>query len=239
MKTFIDVSAQYDNLGDVLIRRSMLAILSNVEELHIYARSAPQDYLDALYIPPGAIVHSSRRTWLNNLLTTSGRIALVFGPGEVRLTGQRAPQELLWLIITACVRFRGGVALRVGKSVRNVVPLTRFIHAVSVRTCTDVYWRDDVSRQVIGCGHVIPDVGFARYPSLETAQRHSRRFLTITMRSDRLPPSDEYVQAVREFAQKYSLTVQIVSQVERDDRRSAELASRLNCDFIRKYSVIP
>jgi hypothetical protein len=90
------------------------------------------------------------------------------------------------------------------------------------------YWRDTKTAEFFG-GKVMPDLAFGQSGAGPSA---AREVGVISLRSDRPLPSDEWFSAVSGFLGELGLTPIIVTQVKRDDSRSAHIADRMTARLV-------
>ncbi|NQX35592.1 polysaccharide pyruvyl transferase family protein [Herbiconiux sp. VKM Ac-2851] len=226
-RIFVRGTGQEDNIGDVVLRRAMFDRLREAGELHIYLADSSKDFIAALKLGKNDRVYRDMKQWKVAALKSVLRRPTWFvdKPGEVLLTediyqGQRA---LLPVIIA--IRARGGRVLRLGIGQRasneELTPKFRRLYRLS----NSVLWRDSASARAFGLGGVMPDWGFESAPGAGGDQE--RDLLLVSYRGDRPTLADETVTAIRLFADQKGLKVAVVTQVGRDDERTAELAEQL------------
>lgn len=235
---FIPVVGQYDNIGDVILRRALLRWLQRCGRVHAYVGgSAPAGYVSGLQIGPEHVVHPSLRHWarlsISDLKSTTPA-AYVFKPGEIQMTVRGLKEHLGLLPILTTIKARGGPIVRVGVGSRNQALLPGLLVRPSVWLSDLSLWRDEETRDFMRRGEVIPDLAFeegARSHDLRDASPSGLR-LVVSLRSDRPYPSDTWVRAVREFARSAQLEIVVVTQVARDAPRSVALRRELDAELL-------
>lgn len=135
-------------------------------------------------------------------------------------------EHVSMLPVLALARLRGGKVVRVGSGARNFARWPRALLWPSVALSNLVLWRDGDTAAYVGRGGVMPDLGFA--DGDEVWARPGRDALVVSMRGDRRPVPDVWVEAVRALADRLRLRVTVVTQVARDDAMSLDLARRLH-----------
>ena len=229
---FVPAIGQYDNIGDIVLRRPLLRWLRPAGPLHVFVGPAPDAYLAALSLGPDDVVyHSFLRWYLAGLRAgLRGRLHYAFKPGEIQLSLRGLKEHLAMLPLLLLVRAGGGRVVRVGSGTRNFARWPRLLLAPSVALSNLVMWRDDETAAFLRKGGTMPDLGFAdgevnRLPA-------PRPWLVLSMRGDRLPVPEAWVDAVRSLASRHSLRLRVVTQVARDETMSRDLAQRLGADLL-------
>ncbi len=69
MKLYTSAAAQFDNLGDLVLRRVLLdRVRPLVEQVHVFLGDAPADYVSALGLQPNDVTYRSYARWESGLL---------------------------------------------------------------------------------------------------------------------------------------------------------------------------
>lgn len=225
---FYSVSAQHDNLGDIEIRRQMLSWLRETgRPLVIFGGPMPQSYKEAMGLVPTEIVVSSVKFELELLKAAlQGRAAFILAPGPQVFGPRRlAVRSAINLLNAAIVRARGGHCIAVGRSLRGVTSLGKFLDRTLVRLFDIYSVRDDVSAAQIGLAlQRHPDMAFGHLDTAATSR--TRKLVTISLRYDRLVQVESLRPLIDE-CRKHGLDVVFASQVHRDDDQHARLARDL------------
>lgn len=242
---FTVARGQYENIGDVLLRRPLLRwARESGHRLHVYVGHSPDGYDEGLALHPGDVVYRSFARWYAALVRSAwaGRASSVFKPGEIQLTLVGTKEHLVMLPAVALVRARGGVVLRVGAGARNFAPLPRALVRPSIALTTYTRWRDEATAAYLGGGPAMPDLGYAE--GADTAVLRAARdgdderdVLVISFRADsevapRPYPTPAVIEAVRRYAAEEGLQIWVVTQVSVDDDRSHRLAAELDAEVL-------
>ena len=229
---FVPARGQYDNIGDILLRRQLLDWLRPNGPLHIYVGQAPAGYAEGLGLEPEDVQYRSFREWYLAALRSAarGRASYVFKPGEIQLTLIGMKEHLAMLPVLALVRARHGRVARVGVGSRNFAPLPRALMGPSIALSNLSLWRDAATAGYLGQGRIMPDLAFASVNDVPDAVRD---VLVVSMRSDLDYPSAEWLAGVRAVAAVNKLTIWCVTQVLRDDEKCARLAIDLDGHALR------
>ncbi|MCU1473138.1 polysaccharide pyruvyl transferase family protein [Amnibacterium sp.] len=233
LKIFVPSRGQYDNVGDIILRRQLLTWLRPLGTLHTYVGQAPAGYAEGLELAPQDVRYASFAAWYRAALfaALTGRAVYAFKPGEIQLTMAGMKEHLSVLPLVALCRLRGGRVVRVGSGSRNFAPLPRLLMAPSVAASQFTAWRDADTAAYIGRGSVMPDLAFGEGSPAEALERGTRDRLVVSLRSDRPMPADAWFAGLREYADRAGLGITVISQVTRDRQRSAEVAARLHAEL--------
>jgi hypothetical protein len=232
---FVPMIGQYDNVGDIILRRPLLAWLRPLGVLHVYVGHAPDGYVKGLQVQAQDYVYRSFPRWYGKglLAATSGRAHYVFKPGEIQLSVRGMKEHLGMLPLLVSIRARGGKIVRVGSGARNFASLSRIFLWPSLVLSQLVYWRDEDTARFLGKGAVMPDLAFLEGDDLRSiGQGRARPLLVVSMRGDRPPPTRSWFDAIATYARARGLEVLVVTQVSRDRARCEELASILKADLL-------
>ncbi|NMF97981.1 polysaccharide pyruvyl transferase family protein [Aromatoleum toluolicum] len=232
---FIPMIGQYENIGDIILRRPLLDWLRPLGTLHIYVGHAPEGYEKGLGVQPGDHVYRSFGRWyLAGLKSAaSGSAHYAFKPGEIQLSVKGLKEHLSVLPLISMMRIRGGKVVRVGSGARNFSPLPRALMTPSVLLSHLVMWRDARTAAYMGVGEVMPDLAFAEGDCVSAhAPWATRDVLVVSMRGDRDHSSDNWQRAVRAYASARGLKVWVVTQVRRDAGLSKALAVSLDAELL-------
>ena len=219
---FVPAVGQYENIGDIVLRRPLLDFLRPHGRLHIYLGPSPEGYRAGLALHDEDVVYSSFPTWYRALVRSGTDYA--FKPGEIQLSAAGMKEHVAMLPALALIRLRRGSVVRVGSGAREASGAWALPVRPSVGLSTLVAWRDGDTARLLG-GEVMPDLGFATGSGGDG--RH-RGVLVVSMRGDRPSPSDDWIEAGRRVSDQRGLTIVAATQVRRDDARTRELAERLD-----------
>ena len=229
---YVPARGQYDNIGDILLRRQLLDWLRASGPLHVYVGEAPDGYAEGLGLTPDDVQYRSFRRWYAAALASAarGRASYVFKPGEIQLTLIGMKEHLAMLPVLALVRARHGRVARVGVGSRNFAPLPRALMGPSIALSNVSLWRDAATAGYLGQGGIMPDLAFA---SVSDLPDEVRDVLVVSMRSDLDYPSPAWLAGVRAIAADNGLDIWCVTQVVRDDEKCGQLAADLGGEALR------
>ncbi|TFD91423.1 polysaccharide pyruvyl transferase family protein [Cryobacterium serini] len=233
---FVPARGQYDNIGDILLRRQLLDWLRGSGPLHVYVGEAPDGYAEGLGLTSGDVQYRSFRRWYAAALRSAarGQASYVFKPGEIQLTLVGMKEHLAMLPVLALVRARHGRVARVGVGSRNFAPLPRALMGPSIALSNVSLWRDAATAGYLGRGSIMPDLAFAGASSGADSSGTARRdVLVVSMRSDLEYPSVAWLAGVRAVAADNGLQIWCVTQVLRDDNKCGQLAADLGGQALR------
>ncbi|NRG39809.1 polysaccharide pyruvyl transferase family protein [Rathayibacter sp. VKM Ac-2835] len=234
MKIFVPVVGQYENIGDIVLRRELVEWLSGMGEMHAYVGASPASYDEALDLPADVITYRSVGGWareLGSCLRRGECVAYIYKPGEIQLTWRGLKEHIGLLPLVVATRLRGGLVIRVGAGSRNFDRWPTAVFRSTLALSHYTMWRDVRTADRLGHGGVMPDLGFGQVGS-EHAASTERTRLTVTMRGDRVPPSRQWRQAIARIAEERGLRLTVVTQVERDEPLMAELAGEWDADYV-------
>lgn len=236
-KVFAVGRGQYENVGDIILRRQLLDWVRPSGELHVYVGHSPAGYDEGLGLQPGDRVYRSFRPWYLAAMAAalSGGAAYVFKPGEIQLTLVGMKEHLSLLPLLVALRLRGGRAIRAGVGTRNYSRLPRALMRPSIALSDVTLWRDVATAEYMGTGAVMPDLAFGEGADDDAIATFSsaspdRTVLVVSMRGDQVArpyPGRAWLQAVRGLADRHGLEIWSVTQVRTDDERTARLAEDL------------
>lgn len=237
MKIFSIGRGQYENVGDIILRRQLLDWVRPAGEMHVYVGRSPDGYDEGLRLHPEDVVYRSLSAWYRAAMRSAlaGEASYVFKPGEIQLTLIGMKEHLSMLPLLAAIRMSGGSSVRAGVGTRNYAPLPRALMRPSIALSDLTLWRDVTTAEYMGTGAVMPDLAFgegADDDTVATFQEESaeRNVLVVSMRSDepvRPFPGSAWIEGVKAFAIANDLEVWAVTQVQVDNERTLRLAEAL------------
>lgn len=234
MKIFVPLVGQHENIGDIVLRRELVEWLAPEGQLHVYVGASSDAYDRSLELPDDAVTYRSVGAWgkaLAAALRSSRDVAYVYKPGEIQLTIAGLKEHVGLLPLVLATRARGGTVVRVGAGSRNFDPFPTAVLRSTLGLAHYTAWRDTRTARELRRGDVMPDLGFGQVGRADADNRERRR-LTVTMRGDREAPSMTWRDAVQATARDLGLTLTVITQVERDEALSAELARQWDADYI-------
>lgn len=233
MQIFTPAIGQYDNIGDIILRRPLLEWLRPAGELHVFVGPAPLGFEASLGLQARDHVYRSFSAWYVAGLKSAlaGRASYAFKPGEIQLTLKGMKEHVSMLPLLALLRLRGGRVVRVGSGARNFARWPGLVLWPSMALSNLLFWRDRRTAEHLGRGAVMPDLAFGDGDSSPT--EGPRPWMIVSMRGDRHGVPEAWVAAVRGFALREGLKIKLVTQVARDAELSLDLARRLNADLLQ------
>ncbi|MDE8650464.1 polysaccharide pyruvyl transferase family protein [Novosphingobium album (ex Liu et al. 2023)] len=229
-KIFVSIAGQHDNLGDVVLHRSMLKALRGLGKLHIVSHTLDAPYVGAVVDGERDDVQTDAEAWNSALRSALGRERILYfqKPGELVLTGRRLGRDLLHSLTLRRIARRGGASFVLGVGARSPAnPWRRLALRLAFAPYALVGWRDVRTAREMKIGQVMPDWAFGDgTPGAEQGDG-PRDQLVVSLRIDRPEPSEEWLEALRLFAQRRELGIAVVCQVARDMPRCEMLAARL------------
>jgi hypothetical protein len=232
-KVFVPLIGQFDNIGDIILRRELLQWLEGAGELHIYVGNSPADYDASLGLDPRRhVIYRSPLLWMlasirSSLSSTRGTVHYIFKPGEIQLTFSGLKEHVGMLPAVLVTRLSGGRVLRIGVGSRNFGYLAKALFMLSVRLSHRSFWRDSLTRKQVGIGSVMPDLAFGQGSGVPRGVGDPRGTLVVSLRGDHAFPRKQWIEGLKMAAASLNLSIVAVSQVQRDDKRTKEIADAL------------
>lgn len=223
MTTFITLRGQFDNVGDVILRRQLAGWFDG--PCIVYVGNAPAEFVDALELESKVVVQSFWK-FLRLIVTSPSGSSYVFKPGETQLSMAGMKENVGMLPMLVWLRARGGSVLRIGVGARGSSPLYSALCKPAIKVSHVNKWRDVHTVSVLGSGELMPDLAFAEGSRSDDWVRE-RTVIAISLRGDRPTPGRQWIAAVRRCADENNAKLIVVSQVRRDDERSSWLAGQL------------
>jgi len=252
-RIFLSTWGQNDNIGDSILRRGLLRTFHEMPgvELHVHAGARepgePNDerYLSALGLRGDERLYDRTIDWLGAASKSvfTQRTILVLPAGEIVYS--RFGRQLMAagnLALAWAPRARGGVTLQVGagirmssaadrvrESARRTVPR---LEQASRRAMAMVAWRDAATKEAFGVGEVLPDWAYGEGSDPLSgglgAAPGDRKILAVTTRAERGVLTEQKLDLLRRLSVRHGLTLQVYSQVRRDDKHAGQLAQLLH-----------
>ncbi len=227
---FAWITGQQTNIGDSLLRRPYLRLLSRLGVVDVWVRDASDEFITGLDVPSTARISRSFIAWWTRALMSSLR-----RPTTVAINAGEAPDgrgavvaAFALTLLSRIARARGGFSLWLGGSVPagRSVSAKRAYSALASSTSV-LSWREPVSQRSSGRGRIQPDWAFTEASASVQPDGPARTTLAIVLRGDRTAPSEEWLRWVRTLISDHKLTVTTVVQVEQDHERAHEIARAL------------
>ncbi|GAA1838312.1 hypothetical protein [Agromyces salentinus] len=236
-KIFAVGRGQYENVGDIILRRPLLDWVRPLGQLHVYVGHSPAGYDEGLGLAPDDVVYRSFTSWYRAAMAAAvaGEASYVFKPGEIQLTLIGMKEHVSMLPLLATIRLRGGRAVRAGVGTRNYAPVPRAIMGPSIALSDLTLWRDVTTAAYMRRGEAMPDLAFGEgapddlLPGF-AAGDGDRDVMVVSMRADdaaRPYPTTEWIEGVRGYAERHGLEIWAVTQVQVDNETSYRLARDL------------
>ncbi|WFR73546.1 hypothetical protein P9209_07875 [Prescottella defluvii] len=231
-KVFFWCRGQDDNIGDVLLRRRMMRDLRQMGEVHVLIGGASDSFVESMGFTRADVLYRNSRSWLTQLyrVALSEKMALAFNPGEVRVGPKSALSHSLLVPAQIMGKARGSKSIRAGIAVRGHHSIWSLPLRASDRL-SEVVIRRNVEARERSPFEYGPDWAFDEGGALPLPDE-KRDELLLTFRCDRpeLPP--ESIAALRTVAEREHLDLVVFTQVRRDNQHGADLAGRLDCDYV-------
>lgn len=228
-KLFVRIAGQQDNLGDVVLHRSMIRSLRDLGQLNVLLESTEPAYANSI-VESGDIIFTDIGAW-HAALKSSLRDGPVFyfeRPGELMLLRRKLYNDLKMAITLRRIAWGCGASFLLGVGARY--PLTfwqKWGFRAAFAPYTMLGWREVRTAAQIGIGRVMPDWAFSGGTPVAQQPSGARDQLVVSLRVDRPEPSQEWFDALRQFAQRRELAITVVCQVARDMPRCRMLAEKL------------
>lgn len=234
IRVFVPIVGQDTNIGDAMHRRRLLNMFNGKDvERYIYIGKAHHDFIEASGVTEDDACFSSSWRWIIALLGGPLKdTVFLFNSGEMTFSARRLLIELMMFPLLFLLRSVGGKVLRIGVAAHHLPVRNRWLWQYILRRSTCVIWRTQESRDFFQCGEVAPDLAFGLSEErVELLQSH-RDILAVSMRFDRPAPSEDWIESVKQFAEKNDLKICVVTQVRMDSFSGRGLAESLSGSFI-------
>lgn len=231
-RIYCTISAQQDNLGDILIRQHMLELVDpRYCVLRVSVGSMPQEYIDTFDLPEDTKVYRSRVKFGLAFLgsTLARRSSLLLPPGPHPANSWRAAVvSLSSAVASLAVRLAGGRSVTVGKSVSGNHRMALLAERILVKSSNVYATRDFELQRNLGTRvERLPDLAFLG----QRTENDKRPYTVLSLRYDR-SPNEEFVASVIDWSRSRGLEPVFVTQVGRDSMQHARLASQYNVDHV-------
>ena len=226
---------QYDNIGDIILRRTLLRWLRPLGTLHVYIGHAPLGYIEGLRLRKCDVIYKSYIRWYCSGLKSAylGLANYAFKPGEIQLTIAGMKEHISILPLIMLIRMRNCAVIRIGSGSRQFSPLPRMLIWPSIAFSQLIAWRDKDTADYLKKGNDIPDLAFDEGNQCsDTPCNDARGKLVVSMRSDRKPMPNVVQKAIRRTAEDFGLDIVVVTQVARDSSMSRYLALELDAGLL-------
>jgi hypothetical protein len=232
-RIFVPLIGQFDNIGDIILRRPLARWLRACGSLDVYVGPAPDGFVDGLGLRAEDRIYRSFGSWYSAGIAASGRSHYSFKPGEIQMSVTGLKEHVAMLPMLSVLRARGGRVVRVGSGARNFSVWARVAMMPSLVMSDLLRWRDPETARFMARGGVMPDLAFEEGDAeSDWRSPEDRPLLVVSMRGDRGPVPPAWIEGMRAHATAAGLTLQVVTQVARDQARSRELGSRLGAPVL-------
>lgn len=227
------LTGAYGNIGDAVIRRRVFEWIRDLGEIHAYVGNADSGWIEQLSFGESDQIYSAQRKveWLRIAVGRRKPAGVVFDPGEVPLDKSALIPEIVYLLLAAVIRLRGGVVIRPPRGIGKTHPATVAVHRLSSSISNITLWRNEKSLKIVGVGQPSPDTAFQE-PRLWEASWKDRLILGISMRGKRPYPSSSWFLAVKNLADEMGLQIVVFSQVREDESCTKRIAETLGAQSL-------
>ena len=236
---FVSISAADGNIGDVVIRRECLAMLSVLypgARLCVYVGHMSDDYIASVVASiPKVQTFTESITFVRAMtasVVTSRRTTFVVAPGPAflgRSLGRRV-KHLLLSAFAALISVRGCTVLVLGRSVVGGSRFDLRVEKALCRSATRYTTRDVRTQRRLGHqARLVPDLAFRRAEAVSADTAPDT--LVVSVRGDRELPG-WFSAAIQSIATEAALRIVVVTQVKSDESANAQLARQLGADHI-------
>lgn len=230
-KIFFVGTGQWENLGDVILRKYYSRVFRPAGEVHMFVEKAPKPFADAVSEETDNVYHLSAEMYgpIRAALREKNAI-FIANCGEILTTGWNLKYHLKCMVFSYLVRLRGGRAIMAGIGLRSKPSrLQWLIMRIALSPYDLVAWRDPGSKEMLGRRDevLMPDWAFKEGGFDGDDGQKRRDVLVVSLRGDRPRPSQKWLNAIKQFADSHRLRIVAITQVRRDLERSAWLASSL------------
>lgn len=230
------VKAQFDNLGDLVIRRNLVHWLEGLDDVRVVVGDAPESYVRALEIP------ESFRTYrgMSQALMGVPRLRsmnIAFAPGEQIIEDRPDVLKVAAanLALTALAKASRGSVVKVGRGFRGHGPSALALERLAASMSDRVLVRDLEGLRLVQGTRLMPDI--ALWGGISTVdpalpRSEGRSGVGFSFRSDsrvHVSMLSEYVKSVAILDQGPILSV---TQVSRDGETNSACAELLRCERI-------
>lgn len=235
-EVFASAMGQYDNVGDTVLRRPFLRALRGAGKLNVFVGNRSEDYISALHLDDTDRLFRDSSSWrkaVTRAITRNGAV-YAFNAGEIEVTRPYAAHYVRLAPLLVANKLRGGRSLHIGLGVRRP---TRWIPAVRgvLSLCDMVSWRDEISQQTMGLGHVAPDWAFAEGASdaaLTARMTQQRNTVVFAPRYNGAQPDEAWCERFAEMADRLGLNIVVAAQIQRDNAVVDVLAKRWGAEAV-------
>lgn len=238
---FTSIIAQEDNLGDYILRRTLIDWLTyDSSRVHVLATTSSPQWRSAFPDRENITYYESTMAWLRAMHRSAGSdpTTFVFSPGPQdtgyslrNLIKGAAFVSLIWGLSR-----RNGQAWKVGRSISAGSRLILNVERVLRRRSAQYVVRDAESLRNLGGppGDVRPDIAFSSemIDQLHASSRTgTRNRVAVSIREGESLDENRLVELVETY-RSMGLDPVVVTQVRRDEAYGSRLATRLGCDLL-------
>jgi hypothetical protein len=218
MNIFISAAAQFDNLGDLILRREAIHKLQDYGRVHVYLGPACAGYVAGLRLPDQHVAYRSYSSWVRACLVSGAASALIFAPGEQLLAAdsKSLTRAVANLGVAGLVRARGGKVLKIGRGYASVTTAGLVVERALLATCHFASARDLPSSRLTGM-QLAPDVALSGdWTDGDHASTARRAGAAFAYRNDRPADLALALEALPLFRDAVP-PLRALAQVRRDD----------------------
>lgn len=237
--TFLWLTGHVRNVGDSMLRRPLADLYRDVGRIRVWSGAPRSGYAAGLRISDSESAPSFRAwAWEFTMAALKGRPTFVFNAGEFGVTKAYFFGLLMLAPALMLAHAKGSRIVWVGAGVKARRRFFMWPFDALARASSDLRWRDVTSTALMGRGRTMPDWGFGigpggqTAPALREADPDSRRKIAISLRGDRVEPSEEWLEAVERLARRLSREIVCVVQVQDDEALMRRVADRLGADLV-------
>ncbi|MEV5071116.1 polysaccharide pyruvyl transferase family protein [Microbacterium sp. LMI12-1-1.1] len=200
----------------------------------MWTRDADAHFLSGMGLTENDRVERSysRWYWAAAGAALRGKATIALNAGEVPVSRSGALRLASLTLLGGLARIRGGRLLWLGVGIPPTESLLSAPYKSAARIATHVWARDPDTQRLLVGSELVPDWAFSLGTPTDEWDASNRQLLVVSLRGDRNLPADDWLDWIRKQASDHELEIVTVSQVARDNERTAELATRLSGKLI-------
>lgn len=232
-KNYFRVNTQFQNLGDALINRELIKLISSKKLSYVCIDGVPKNFLKNLDIKNNKckLYKSTVRFFLSLIFSrlAGNRVNLFTNPGGYsgRLSKKSFLFALIMIVIYASLKLIGIKIHRIGVSYTNLMISQKFILRIQSKLLSTNYVRDSISREEaelnkINISGVVPDLAFCL--NVQDSSPEQNFDYVISLRES--SRNNDLIEWLDAFFKKYEGKILLCFQVEFDESFQHQLASK-------------